>query len=68
MALANAAMLIYLLWPAKIIEGMVRRPPPYYGIRPTFCGWGWCTERLQGWKWLVFYLELYKSPFGVNYS
>ena len=25
MALANAAMLIYLLWPAKTIEGMVRR-------------------------------------------
>ena len=27
----------------------------YYGIRPIFCGWSWCTERLRG--WLVFYFR-----------
>lgn len=49
MALANAAMLIYLLWPAKIIEGMVRRPPQRESLLPD-TGWmkdlAWCVINL----------------------
>ena len=58
MALANAAMLIYLLWPAKIIEGMVRRPPQRESLLPD-TGWmkdlAWCVInlRLRVFCWLT---------------